>query len=166
MFHFASEMMCNEWVHVRLVTQTLWVHQMYAFSYSILYPKVLGLRGIIKISTAQEKTAPYKPGCICACMLAKSSTHPQKWCYTDEKIMLWVWYNFRQREPRNLKMRVFINGSFGHGRPGTGTGWSERLRENSELHCSSKSSFKQNLLKWLQTFSIPEVKVTGGHWWC
>ncbi len=58
LFHFASEMMCNERVHVRLVTQTLWVHQMYVFSYSILCPKVLGLRSIIKISTAPETTAP------------------------------------------------------------------------------------------------------------
>lgn len=72
MFHFASEMMCNEHVcvHVRLVTQTLQVHQMYVFSYSILYPKVLGLKGIIKISTA-----PHKPVRACS----------QKWKHTVER---------------------------------------------------------------------------------
>lgn len=34
------------------------------------------------------------------------------------------------------------NGCCAPGRPGTGTGWSERLRENSELHCSSKNEAK------------------------
>lgn len=138
-FHFASEMMCNERVHVRLVTQTLWVHQMYAFSYSILCPKVLGFRSIIKISTAPEKTAPYKPGCICACTLAKRETHRQKWCYTDEKIMLWYDTISDIGKLEISKNERIYNGCCAPGRPGTGTGWSERLRENSELHCSSKN---------------------------
>lgn len=56
---------------MRLVTQTLLVHQMYAFSYSILKQKILGLRGIIKISTAPQKTAPHEPRCLCPGTLTK-----------------------------------------------------------------------------------------------
>jgi len=86
---------------------------MYAFSYSILYPKVLGLRGIIKISTA-----PYKPGCICACMLAKMETRCRKRCYTDEKIMLSVYTisdigNFEIYENESIYRGCYVPGRIG-----------------------------------------------------
>lgn len=41
-----------------LVTQTLKVHQMHVFSYSIPSRNVLRLRGIITVSSAPEKTRP------------------------------------------------------------------------------------------------------------